>query len=208
MQQQGEQGGVLMTHATYADIFRPGLKRYALYYDIALILSGALIIALSAQIAIPLPFSPVPITGQTFSVLLTGALLGSKRGSLAVITYLAEGAIGFPVFAGGKAGILNFLGPTGGYLIGFIVAAFITGLLAERGWDRRVWTTFLAMLFGNIAIYMSGLLWLFRFVGIEKLLPLGFYPFIPGDVLKLTMAAILLPTGWRLLKVKGEERGK
>jgi len=197
-----------MTHATYADIFRPGLKRYALYYDIALILSGALIIALSAQIAIPLPFSPVPITGQTFSVLLTGALLGSKRGSLAVITYLAEGAIGFPVFAGGKAGILNFLGPTGGYLIGFIVAAFITGLLAERGWDRRVWTTFLAMLFGNIAIYMSGLLWLFRFVGIEKLLPLGFYPFIPGDVLKLTMAAILLPTGWRLLKVKGEERGK
>jgi len=197
-----------MTHATYADIFRPGLKRYALYYDIALILSGALIIALSAQIAIPLPFSPVPITGQTFSVLLTGALLGSKRGSLAVITYLAEGAIGFPVFAGGKAGILNFLGPTGGYLIGFIVAAFITGLLAERGWDRRVWTTFLAMLFGNIGIYMSGLLWLFRFVGIEKLLPLGFYPFIPGDVLKLTMAAILLPTGWRLLKVKGEERGK
>lgn len=195
-----------MAYITYADILRPSVKKHALLYDISLVIGGSLFIAICAQVAIPLPFSPVPITGQTFAVLLTGALLGSKRGSLALLAYLAEGAIGFPVFAGGTAGLLCLVGPTGGYLIGFIVAAFITGLLAERGWDQRVRTTFLAMLIGNAAIYIFGLLWLARFVESGKVLSLGFYPFIPGDFLKLALSAILLPLGWRLLKLKGKER--
>ncbi len=124
-----------------ADIFRPSVRRYAGVYDAALILGASLLIALSARIAVPVPFSPAPITGQTLAVLLVGALLGSRRGALSVLAYLAEGAMGLPVFAGGGAGILWLLGPTGGYLFGFIAAAFVTGWLAERGWDRRFVTT-------------------------------------------------------------------
>jgi len=196
-----------MANVTYADILRPSVKRHAVFYDIVLIIGGSLFIALCAQVIIPLPFSPVPITGQTLAVLLTGALLGSKRGSLALLAYLTEGTAGLPVFAGGTAGLLCLVGPTGGYLMGFIAAAFITGLLAERGWDQRVRTTFPAMLIGNAAIYVFGLIWLARFVGTEKVLSMGFYPFIPGDLLKLALASILLPSGWRLLKLMGKKRG-
>ena len=188
-----------MTCATYADILRPSVKRRALFYDLALVIGGSLLIALSAQIAIPLPFSPVPITGQTLAVLLSGALLGSRRGGLCLLAYLVEGIAGLPVFAGGTAGLVHLLGPTGGYLVGFVVAAYITGLLAERGWDRRTGTTFLAMLLGNAAIYAFGLPWLACFSGVGRMLPLGFYPFIPGDLLKLALATVLLPSGWRML---------
>jgi biotin transporter BioY len=97
---------------------------------------------------------------------------------------------------------MRLMGPTGGYLVGFVAAAFITGVLAERGWDRKVITTALAMLFGNVIIYAFGLPWLARFVGIEKVLGLGLYPFIPGDLIKLVMAAISLPFGWKMLKLK------
>lgn len=186
---------------TYADILRPSAKRLALFYDFALVLGGSLFIALSAQIAIPLPFSPVPITGQTLAVLLSGALLGSRRGGLCLLAYLAEGLTGLPVFAGGTAGLSHLLGPTGGYLVGFVVAAYITGLLAERGWDRRIITTFLAMLLGNIVIYAFGLPWLARFSGVERVLSLGLYPFIPGDLLKLALATMLLPSGWKMLEL-------
>jgi biotin transport system substrate-specific component len=188
-----------MIYTTYADVLRPSAKKYALPYDIVLVMSGSLFIALGARIAVPLPFSPVPVTGQTLAVLLIGMLLGSRRGSLCLLTYLAEGLAGLPVFAGGTAGLARLLGPTGGYLVGFIAAAYVTGLLAERGWDRRVGTTILAMLLGNAAIYAVGLPWLAAFVRIERALPLGFYPFIPGDLLKLALAAILLPAGWKLL---------
>ena len=190
---------------TYADVMRPATKRYARLYDAALILCGSLFIALSAQVAIHLPFSPVPITGQTLGVLLTGALLGSRRGSLCLLAYLAEGILGLPVFAGGAAGPARLLGPTGGYLVGFVVAAYVTGLLAEREWDRRVGTTLLAMLLGNAALYALGLLWLAAFVGIESALPLGLYPFVVGDLLKLALAALLLPAGWRLLGLRKVE---
>jgi len=194
---------------TYADVLRPSVKRYALLYDVAWIAGGTLFIALSAQVAIPLPFSPVPITGQTLAVLLTGALLDSRRGSLCLLAYLAEGAIGLPVFAGGRAGLAHLMGPTSGYLMGVIAAAFLTGLLAERGWDRRARTTLLAMLLGNAAIYAFGLPWLARFVGGERVLASGLLPFIPGDLLKLILAAMLLPSGWKLLGRKGSrERGK
>src|SRR5687768_13758188 len=123
---------------TYADVLRPAERTRALAYDILLILGGSLLLALSAQIVVQKV--PVPITGQTFAVLLVGALLGSRRGGLSLLTYLLEGAAGLPFFAGGTGGIAKLTGPTGGYLIGFMVAAFAVGLLAERGWDRRVET--------------------------------------------------------------------
>ena len=187
---------------TYADVIRPSTKRYARLYDVALILCGSLFIALSAQVAIHLPFSPIPVTGQTLAVLLAGALLGSRRGSLCLLAYLAEGVLGLPVFAGGAAGPARLAGPTGGYLVGFVAAAYVTGLLAERGWDRRVVATLLAMLLGNAAIYAFGLPWLAAFVGSERALSLGFYPFIVGDFLKLALAASLLPSGWRMLGLR------
>ncbi len=191
-----------MTYATYADILCPSAKRHALLYDIVLVIGGSLLIALCAQIAIPLPFSPVPITGQTLAVLLVGALLGSRRGGLCLLTYLVEGIAGLPVFAGGATGLAHLLGPAGGYLIGFTAAAYITGLLAERGWDRRTETTLLAMLLGNAVIYAFGLPWLAFFAGVGRVLPLGLYPFIAGDLLKSILAAMLLPSGWRMPGLK------
>lgn len=185
----------------YADILRPTVRRSALLYDAALVLAGSLLIALSAQIAIPLPFSPVPITGQTMAVLLVGALLGARRGSLAVLVYIAEGMAGLPVFApGGAVGPARLLGPTGGYLVGFVAAAYLVGLLAERGWDRRVSTTAAAMALGNVVIYTIGVLWLTVFVGsLSAALAAGVVPFIPGDLVKIVIAALLLPAGWKVL---------
>ncbi len=184
---------------TVADSFRPVAKSYALIYDLACILAGTLFIASSARMAIPLPFSPVPVTGQTLAVLLMAVLLGSHRASLCALTYLAEGAVGYPVFARGAAGVAHLLGPTGGYLFGFVAAAYAVGLLAERGWDSRYSTAFLAMLAGNVIIYLFGLPWLAVFVGWERTLALGLLPFIPGDVAKLLVATALLPWGRRLL---------
>lgn len=188
-----------MTHLTYSGVFRLSTRRYAAIFDVAAILAGSLFIGLSAQVGVRLPFSPVPITGQTLAVLLVGALLGSRRGALAVVAYLAEGLAGLPVFANGMAGPVYFFGPTGGYLLGFVAAAAITGALAERGWDRRSSTTVAAMLLGDLAIYAFGLAWLLAFVGLDKVLFLGLFPFIPGDLLKLALAAAVLPSGWRLL---------
>jgi len=190
-----------MIHTTYADILRPAAKRQALVYDAALILGGSLLVALSAQIAIPLPFSPVPITAQTLAVLLTGALLGSRRGALSLLAYLAEGLAGLPVFSAGRAGLDHLRGPTGGYLVGFVVAAYLAGYLAERGWDRRPLTTALAMLAGNVALYLPGLAWLAKFVGPAQAPALGLYPFIVGDLLKIALATALLPAGWKVLRM-------
>ncbi|WP_448605437.1 biotin transporter BioY [Thermoflexus hugenholtzii] len=172
--------------------------------DAVLILGGSLLTALMARVEIPLPFTPVPITGQTFAVLLVGAALGSRRGALSMAVYLLEGALGLPVFAGGAAGLARLRGPTGGYLIGFIAAAFVTGWLAERGWDRRPATTALAMLAGNAVIYLFGLPWLARFVGgflgPKGALALGLLPFVPGDLLKLLLATFAFPSAWLLVR--------
>jgi biotin transporter BioY len=187
-----------MIHTTYADILRPSMRQKALAYEAALVVSGSLLIALCAQFTIHI--GPVPITGQTLGVLLTGVLLGSRRGSLSVLAYLAQGIAGLPVFApGGPPGLARLLGPTGGYLLGFVAAAYVIGLLAERGWGRKAVTTLLAMLVGNAALYALGLPWLAFFVGIENTLPLGLYPFVVGDIIKALLAAALLPAGWRLL---------
>jgi biotin transport system substrate-specific component len=190
----------MQAYTTYADILRPCQKSSAAFYDAALIIGGSLLVGLSAQIAIPLPFSPVPITGQTFAVIFLGALFGARRGFLCMLTYIAEGAAGLPVFALGQAGLAVLLGPRGGYIVGFVAAAYVTGVLAEKGWDRRVATTILAMICGNIAIYTFGLLWLCCLIGINKtVLAVGLCPFIVGDLLKTSLAAILLPAGWKLL---------
>jgi len=164
-----------------------------------LVLAGSALIALAAQLRIPLPFSPVPVTGQTFAVLLVAASLG-RLGLASVIAYLIEGAIGLPVFAGGASGVAYMTGPTGGYLIGFALAAAIVGSAAERGWDRQLVTALAAMLIGEVAIYACGLAWLARFPLPVSLLDAGLIPFIPGDLLKMVLAALALPAAWRLVR--------
>ncbi len=167
--------------------------------EVVLILGGSLLIALSAQLQFVLPFSPVPITGQTFAILLLGALYGSRRGPATVVTYLALGVMGLPVFAGGGFGFARLLGPTAGYLIGFVAAAFVVGLLSERGWDRKPWTTTASMIIGNLIIYAAGILWLSKFVGWQAVLSTGFIPFLAGDAFKIALATILLPAGWKYI---------
>jgi biotin transport system substrate-specific component len=167
--------------------------------EVALMLGGSLLIALSAQLQFVLPFSPVPITGQTFAVLLLGTLYGSRRGPATVVTYLALGVMGLPVFAGGTFGLARLVGPTGGYLVGFLVAAFVVGLLSERGWDRHPWATAVSLILGNGMIYVTGLLWLAKFVGWQAVLSTGVLPFLPGDALKIALATILVPAGWKLI---------
>ncbi len=185
---------------TYASSLRkttlvPPLSRAG---NVALVLAASLFIALMAQVRLPLPFTPVPITGQTFAVLLVGAALGSRRGAAAVLAYLAEGLLGLPVFAGG-AGLVYALGPTGGYLLGFVAAAFLTGLVAERGGDRRVATAWVGFLLGEAAIYALGVPWLAHFVGFPQAVAIGLLPFIAGDIVKAVAAGLLLPAAWQLV---------
>jgi biotin transport system substrate-specific component len=189
-----------MTVTTLSASFRPYSRSLARLYDAATVLGASILIGLSAQVAILLPWSPVPITLQTLAVLLTGAALGAKRGAAAVALVLVEGAAGLPVFSGWTGGLAHLLGPTGGYLIGFVVAAFLSGWLAERGWDRRPATSVAAMVLGNAAIYAVGLVWLAAFVGWTRVLPLGLVPFLAGDALKIAVATGLLPLTWRLVR--------
>jgi biotin transport system substrate-specific component len=189
-----------LLQSTYSDMLRPRQRLTALGYDATLVVGGSLLIALSAYLKIQLPFSPVPITGQTLAVLLVGASLGWKKGGMSVLTYLAEGLLGLPVFAGGASGPAYLLGPTGGYLLGFVLAALAVGWLAERGWDRQVGLTLLAMSIGSALIYLPGLAWLSVYVGVDQALPLGLYPFLIGDAIKLLLAGVLLPGGWLMLQ--------
>lgn len=155
-------------------------------YEIALLLGGSLLIAAMAQIEVLLPFTPVPITGQTFGVLLVGLLLGSNRGAGAVLLYLGQGLAGMPVFAGG-ANAVAFTGPTAGYLIAFVPAAFVVGYISERHVQMRY--TLGAMLAATAIIYLIGAGWLARFVGIENAVTAGVLPFLPGDAAKAALAA-------------------
>lgn len=172
--------------------------------ELTLILLSSLFIAALAQVRIPL--QPVPVTGQTFAVLLVGMALGSRRGALAVLTYLGMGAAGLPFFTGAQSGLAYMGGPTGGYLVGFVAAAWLVGWLAERGWDRSLLKTLAAMALGNLAIYLFGVAWLSRivggFVGDGGALALGLYPFLLGDALKALAAALLLPGAWRFIGEK------
>jgi biotin transport system substrate-specific component len=172
------------------------LPRPDAFRNVLLILGASLATGLAAQVAFPLPWTPVPVTGQSFAVLLTGMVLGSRRGFLALVLYLAEGCAGLPVFAGGAAGIPVLLGPTGGYLLAFPLAAGVTGLLAEHGWDRHRLSALAAMLLGSGVIFAGGLAWLARFVPPAQLLNTGLLPFVPGDIVKASLAALAFPFAW------------
>ena len=194
-----------MTQASLAGCFRPASAVRAVAYDTAVAVAGSALIALSAQAAV-LTW-PVPITLQTFAVLLIAALVGPVRGAAAVALYLLQGAAGLPVFASGGAGAAHLLGPTGGYLAGFLPAAAVTGLLAARGWDRRWWSAAAAMAVGTVTVYMPGVLWLAGFVGLRSAVLTGAVPFLPGDAIKVVVAAVLLPAGWRVLAALGAPEG-
>ena len=185
----------------YTDTFvlsRPVHQRTA---NIALVLITSWLIAISAQISINLPFSPVPITAQTLAILLAGFFLGKNRGSAAVTAYLVQGALGLPFFANGRSGLGVLAGPTGGYLVGFLAAAYIVGLLSELNFKRSFLQRAAVLLLGNLFIYAFGLLWLARFVGESQVLQVGFAPFLIGDLLKLGLALIIL-TGYSVIQTQ------
>ena len=205
--------------------------------DVALMSGFALLVALCAQIAVRLPWTPVPITGQTFAVLVTGGALGAWRGAGSLSIYMVMGMIAVPVFAPGSGDLpqgdwgVHFILPwsgtadfpwdisSGGYIVGFILAAFVTGYFAQKAWDRKPWGL-LGMLAGNAVIYVPGILWLFYLIATDwihvaagsplgeliagdgdwnKALSGGLYPFIVGDLTKLYLASMALPTAWKLV---------
>jgi biotin transport system substrate-specific component len=170
--------------------------------EVLLVVGGAGFVALCALISIPLSFTPVPITGSTFGVLLVGATLGSLLGAASLSLYVFAGLF-LPIYAEHKHGWDVFSGPTGGYLVGFIVAALVIGWLAERPhWDRRFASAVTAMLTGSVIIYAFGLVWLQHTIhtDLEGTLEAGLYPFIVGDLLKLYLAGLLLPAAWFAVK--------
>lgn len=179
--------------------------------NVVLVAVGSALMALSAQFSYQFSFSTVPVTGQTFAVLLIGAVYGSRLGAATMLAYLAEGASGMPVFAQGHGGIAAIATPSGGYLLGFVVAAYIVGWCAERGWDRSRWIV-LPMLVGNAALYVPGIIWLheqFRVVGRPitwgTALDYGLWPFIAGDLAKLVAASLAVPAGWSVVeKLRGQ----
>lgn len=168
----------------------------------ALVLGGILMLALLAKVNVPLWPSPVPIAMTSFGVLLLGAAYGPRLGPATVGGYLLVGAMGFDVFTGSSAelgGLVYMTGGTGGYLLGYLLAALVLGAAARRGWDRSPWTLALAMLAASVAIYAPGLLWLRGFAeSWAQTLAWGLTPFLVGDALKLALAALLVPAVWRL----------
>ena len=170
---------------------------------VALVVGFALLTALAAQIRIPVPGSPVPITGQTFAVLLAGAALGSWAGAGSQALYWALGAVGLPFYSNASGGWEAATGATAGYLVGFIAAAWAVGALAERGQDRDVWSAIPAFLAGNAVIYLCGVTWLYVSVAsiptMTAALEAGLTPFVIGDLLKIVLAGLLLPLAWRMV---------
>ena len=181
----------------------------ALVRDILLILAGTAVVSLLAQVSIP--WYPVPFTGQTLAVLLVGGMLGAMRGALSLAVYFAIGALGAPIFSDQSGGWDIITGATGGYIIGFILAAGVVGWLCERGADRRVVPMIGALLLGNVLIYAIGVPWLANWspagdgvgLGWAQAYELGVQPFILGDLLKLAIVAAILPAGWALLQRTG-----
>lgn len=174
----------------------PGRANAALRW-LALMIAGVVFVAICAHLEVPL--YPVPMTMQTFAVLVLGMAYGWRLGAATLALYLVGGVSGLPLFAAGGA-----LGPTFGYIVGFIIAAGAVGWLAERGWDRNIATTAAAMLIGNILIYVPGLAVLAHFVETDKVLKFGLLPFLIGDALKLALAAAVLPLTWRFLKKRSQ----
>ena len=170
--------------------------------DVALVAGFAALTALAAQLSFRLPWTPVPITGQTFAVLTAGAVLGTNRGLASQLLYVLVGAAGLPVYAGGAGGWAAATGATGGYLVGFVLAAALVGRLAERTQDRHLLTSIPAMLAGSAVIYAVGVPWLAASLGVSgtKAVELGMAPFLLGDAVKLVAAGALTPSVWRVLQ--------
>ena len=189
-----------ITNSTLVDVIVTTPSNSAVR-SIVLAVAGSLLLTLTAKIQIP--FFPVPLTLQTLGVLVIGMAFGAKLAGATLVLYLAEGALGLPVFAGTPEkgiGLAYMVGPTGGYLLGFLIAAVACGWLAQKGWDRNMLSTAVAMLIGNILIYVPGLLWLGQVVGWDKpVLQWGLTPFLLGDLTKLIIAALLLPAVWRFI---------
>jgi len=184
-----------MTTAAIYSRIRPT----SLWMEIPLLLSFNLLLVACAYISISLPFSPVPITGQTFGVLIVAMALGRVRGTAVVAAYLIEGAMGAPVFAGGTGTAAKLIGPTGGYLIGFLGAAYLVGYLADRGWDRGYVRSVIAMTLGTAVIFICGLTWLAQFAPSGSLLAMGLTPFISGAIIKMAVASAVLPSIWKFV---------
>jgi biotin transport system substrate-specific component len=170
--------------------------------DAVLVLGAALLTAACAQISIPFPGSPVPVTGQTFAVLLTGAALGANRGAAGQLLYVAMGLVGLPFYADGTHGVDVVFGATGGYLVAFPIAAWVTGKLAEARYDRTPLKALPAFTIGSLIVFAVGVPWLAvsADLSLAKAVELGFVPFIAGGIVKAVLAAGLLPTAWKLVR--------
>ncbi len=180
--------------------------RSALITDVMLVILGSAVMAGLAQVSFRLPFTPVPVSGQTLGVMLIGASLGAWRGGAAMLLYLGEGAAGLPVFAEGQSGLVYLTSrPTTGYLWGFVVAAAVIGLLAQLGWDRSVGSALGAMLVGEVVVFALGVGWLSHITNIsgQVALEAGLYPFVLPELLKLAVAANVLPAAWRFVGERG-----
>jgi biotin transport system substrate-specific component len=184
------------------------VPRSGLVADVLAVAAGVALISAAAQISIPLPFTPVPITGQTFAVLLVGAGLGTVRGGVTGALYVLLPLAGLPLYANGDHGWSVLSGATGGYLVAFPIAAAISGRLAELRWDRTFGSAIGAMLTGNVIIYAVGVPWLARslHISFQKALELGLYPFVAGDLIKLYLAALALPAAWKLVGRRSRSR--
>lgn len=191
--------------STLADYLVPSSRSsrsLSVLKDVLLVVGFNVLLILSARLSIHLWFTPIPITLQTFVVMLAGATLGSRRGALVMLLYLAEGASGLPVFAAGGGWAYLITSPTAGYLWSYPIAAFVVGFLAERGLDRSFLTSIFAMLPGTVIIYALGVSWLaiLLHIGLGKAFMLGMWPFIPGDLIKIVIAALLLPAAWSIVR--------
>ena len=181
--------------------------RNTLARNLMLAVAGSIALWVSAKVQIP--FYPVPMTLQTLAVLIIGMAYGWRLGAATVALYLAQGAVGLPVFAGTPEkgiGLAYMIGPTGGFLLGFLLAALAVGYLAERGWDRNIFTTAGAMLIGNVLIYVPGLFWLASIIGWNKSIEFGITPFLMGDLFKLVLAALFMPLIWNTVEKMSKDK--
>jgi biotin transport system substrate-specific component len=190
-QQQG------VAHATLADVLWSPAAGSTAVRAIVLAVIGSLLLTISAKIQVP--FWPVPMTMQTFVVLVLGVAYGWRLAGATVLLYLTQGALGLPVFAGG-GGLAYMAGPTGGYLAGFLLAAVAVGWLAERGWARSAPSTLAAMLIGTAIIFGCGIAWLATLIGLSQAISAGLVPFLLSEAVKIALATALVPSAWRLMR--------
>jgi biotin transport system substrate-specific component len=193
-----------LTYSQYfsREILKVNTKLQQIIYDLVVSILGSILLSLSSKISFVLPFTFVPVTMQTFAVLFLSMIFGRKSFYI-VVFYIIEGVFGLPVFSRGL-GVLYLLGPTGGYILGFLVASYVCGLLAEYGFSKNYIKTFFAMIFGNLIIYFFGIVGLLRFVNFDfkKAIIIGVLPFILGDLIKIFVASLVITSGWKILKNK------